>query len=163
MVIEITGNRLLAPVFGNSLYTWTALIGVVLVAFSVGGYLGGWLVDRSPKPRVLGMLLFFAAVMTLLIPLSKFAPPIYRWSIRSKIYRWYRALREVDQKMKSADANWDVAREIEKLEAVEVELAEVTVPLSYMAEFYNLRTHVAFVLERLRAIAAVPPATIPLP
>ena len=36
MVIEISANRLLAPNFGNSLYTWTALIGVILVAFSVG-------------------------------------------------------------------------------------------------------------------------------
>lgn len=101
-------------------------------------------------------------LLTLLLPLSKFAPPVYRWSIRSKIYRWYRALREVDQKMKSPEPNWDVAQEIEKLEAVEVELAEVSVPLSYMAEFYNLRTHVAFVLERLRAIAAEQPVTIAL-
>jgi len=28
--------------------------------------------------------------------------------------------------------------------------ADVDVPLSYMEEFYNLRLHVAFVLERLR-------------
>ncbi|MEM7145675.1 MAG: fused MFS/spermidine synthase [Verrucomicrobiota bacterium] len=68
MVVEITGNRLLAPIFGNSLYTWTALIGVVLVAFSVGGYLGGWLADRSPNTKVLGLLLLAAAVMTVLIP-----------------------------------------------------------------------------------------------
>lgn len=27
MVIEISGNRLLAPLFGNSIYTWTALRG----------------------------------------------------------------------------------------------------------------------------------------
>jgi len=68
MVIEMTGNRLLAPVFGNSLYTWTALIGVVLVAFSAGTYFGGWLVDRSPRPTVLGVVLFGAAIATLLIP-----------------------------------------------------------------------------------------------
>ena len=71
MIIEITGNRLLAPVFGNSLYTWTALIGVVLVAFSAGGYFGGWLVDKSPQPAVLAMVLFAAAIATILIP------PIY--------------------------------------------------------------------------------------
>ncbi len=68
MIIEITGNRLLAPVFGNSLYTWTALIGVVLVAFSAGGYFGGWLVDKSPRPAVLAMVLFAAGVATILIP-----------------------------------------------------------------------------------------------
>jgi predicted membrane-bound spermidine synthase len=41
MVIEISAFRLLAPYFGNTVFTSTALIGVILVAFSVGGYLGG--------------------------------------------------------------------------------------------------------------------------
>jgi hypothetical protein len=51
MIVEFSGNRLLAPAFGNSLYTWTGLIGVILVALSCGDYLGGWLVDRRPSPR----------------------------------------------------------------------------------------------------------------
>jgi predicted membrane-bound spermidine synthase len=69
MVIEISANRLLAPNFGNSLYTWTALIGVILVAFSVGGYLGGALADRMKRMDLLGRLLAGAAVLTMLIPL----------------------------------------------------------------------------------------------
>lgn len=68
LVIEIAGNRLLAPLFGNSVYTWTALIGVVLVAISVGDYLGGLLVDRAPRMGLLGYLLLAAAAWTLLIP-----------------------------------------------------------------------------------------------
>lgn len=68
MVIEISANRLLAPNFGNSLYTWTALIGVILVAFSVGGYLGGMLADKVPRMDLLGRLLAGAAVLTMLIP-----------------------------------------------------------------------------------------------
>ena len=67
MVIELAGIRLLSPMFGNSLYTWTALIGVVLIAFSVGGYLGGWLADRTISARCLGTLLFFAAISTLMV------------------------------------------------------------------------------------------------
>ncbi|MCE9519684.1 MAG: fused MFS/spermidine synthase, partial [Verrucomicrobia bacterium] len=68
MVIEISANRLLAPNFGNSLYTWTALIGVILVAFSVGGYLGGVLADKMKRMDLLGWLLSGAAVLTMLIP-----------------------------------------------------------------------------------------------
>lgn len=68
LVIELAGNRLLAPLFGNSLYTWTSLIGVVLVAISVGDYVGGWLVDRRPRMAVLGYLLLAAAAATLLVP-----------------------------------------------------------------------------------------------
>lgn len=69
LVIEIAGNRLLAPLFGNGMHTWTALIGVVLVAISVGDYVGGWLVDRAPRLVCLGYLLLAAAGWTLLVPL----------------------------------------------------------------------------------------------
>ena len=48
MALEILGSRLLAPVFGNSLFVWGALIGVVLAAMSSGYATGGWLADRRP-------------------------------------------------------------------------------------------------------------------
>ena len=67
MIVEITGNRLLAPLFGSSMYTWTALIGVILVAISLGGYLGGWLVDRKPGAGMLSLVLILAGVSTLLV------------------------------------------------------------------------------------------------
>src|SRR6185436_19862363 len=50
-------NRLLAPQFGNSIYTWTALIGVVLVALSAGAWLGGVMADRLGRLDLLGWLL----------------------------------------------------------------------------------------------------------
>lgn len=68
MVIEICAYRLLAPLFGNSVYTWTALIGVILIAFSAGGYLGGKLADRREGVEVLGWLLGGASFLTFLIP-----------------------------------------------------------------------------------------------
>jgi len=68
MVIEIAGNRFLAPVFGNSIYTWTALIGIVLAAASLGGYLGGIYADRFPKFSLIGWMLLAAGGWTLLTP-----------------------------------------------------------------------------------------------
>jgi spermidine synthase len=68
MVVEICAFRLLAPIFGNSVYTWTALIGVILIAFSAGGFLGGRLVDRFPRLSLLGWLLAGASLLTFLIP-----------------------------------------------------------------------------------------------
>ncbi|MBI5968143.1 MAG: fused MFS/spermidine synthase [Deltaproteobacteria bacterium] len=68
MIIELCANRILAPWFGNSLYTWTGLIGIILVAMSFGYYLGGWLVDRKPNFVTLSHLLLASAFFTLLIP-----------------------------------------------------------------------------------------------
>lgn len=69
MIIELTGNRLLAPWFGNSLYTWTGLIGVVLISISCGYYLGGLLADKRPQSIVLAHLLAASACLTCMIPL----------------------------------------------------------------------------------------------
>jgi predicted membrane-bound spermidine synthase len=68
MVIEISANRLLSPFFGNSIYTWTALIGVVLISLSAGAWLGGVLADKFGRVDLLATLLTGAAVLTMLIP-----------------------------------------------------------------------------------------------
>jgi TRAP transporter TAXI family solute receptor len=94
--------------------------------------------------------LFLLPLVTLLIPLLKTAPPIYRWRIRCKIFKWYRGLREIDARLRENDTAWDVSAEIDRLENMEVELSEVSVPLSNMYEFYALRMHVDFVLKKLR-------------
>jgi spermidine synthase len=67
MALEILGSRLLAPVFGNSLFVWGALIGVILAAMSGGYAMGGWLADRHPGGGVLAGLLVFSGVWTLLL------------------------------------------------------------------------------------------------
>jgi TRAP transporter TAXI family solute receptor len=88
-------------------------------------------------------------LFTLLLPLLKAAPPVYRWRIRSSIYRWYRVLREIDLKLKQSSADTDFTFDITRLRNLDDELSEVSVPLSYMEEFYNLRLHVAYLLNKL--------------
>ncbi len=67
MALEILGSRLLAPAFGNSLFVWGALIGVVLAAMSSGYATGGWLADRCASGTVLTWLLLIAGAWTLLL------------------------------------------------------------------------------------------------
>jgi len=67
MALEILGSRLLAPVFGSSLFVWGALIGVVLAAMSTGYATGGWLADRRSPYGVLTVLLLGSGVWTLLL------------------------------------------------------------------------------------------------
>ncbi|MEW6543706.1 MAG: fused MFS/spermidine synthase [Nitrospirota bacterium] len=67
MALEILGSRLLAPVFGNSLFVWGALIGVILAAMSSGYAMGGWLADRHPVGKVLSWLLLASGFWTFLL------------------------------------------------------------------------------------------------
>jgi hypothetical protein len=88
-------------------------------------------------------------LITLLVPLVKVAPPLYRWRIRSKIYRWYRVIRDIDLRMERGLASPDLRDERERLRALEKEVNEISVPASNMEEFYNLRMHIGLMLEQV--------------
>ena len=61
LVIEILGAKMLSPYFGTSHFVWTAQIAVTLVSLAFGYYVGGWIVDRTPKlGRIYGSLLVAA-------------------------------------------------------------------------------------------------------
>ncbi|MFT7462086.1 MAG: TRAP transporter TAXI family solute receptor [Pseudohongiellaceae bacterium] len=93
-------------------------------------------------------------LLTLLIPLMKFAPPVYRWRIRSKIYRWYGLLGELEAQGEEAQTADDWKAVAAAVQAVELEVRDVSVPASYMDEYYNLRMHVDRLREQLRVAAA---------
>ena len=66
--LEIAASRVLAPYFGNSLYGWGALIGVVLAGLSTGYWVGGAIADRFPTARLLVGILGASALLVLAIP-----------------------------------------------------------------------------------------------
>ncbi|HEY7793005.1 MAG TPA: fused MFS/spermidine synthase [Gaiellaceae bacterium] len=66
--LEIASSRVLAPSFGNSLFVWGALIGVVLAGLSVGYWLGGIVADRYPRPALLVGVLGLGGLLVLAIP-----------------------------------------------------------------------------------------------
>ncbi|MCB1334218.1 MAG: fused MFS/spermidine synthase [Roseivivax sp.] len=66
LVVEIVAGRMLAPYVGMSLYTWTAVIAVVLAGFSLGHWWGGRLAARPLRRALVGaaMALALAAITT---------------------------------------------------------------------------------------------------
>ncbi len=66
MVIELLGTRLIAPFYGASLYVWTSLIAVTLIALALGYYFGGILADRARSG--LSTIIAISGLLTLIIP-----------------------------------------------------------------------------------------------
>jgi len=69
MVLEIVAARLIARHLGSSLYTWTAVIGVVLAGISFGNYLGGRIADRFQARKALGILFVVSSATCVLVVL----------------------------------------------------------------------------------------------
>lgn len=84
-------------------------------------------------------------LIALVIPLMKVLPPTYRWRIRSRIYRWYDELHELDLELKNDENVATLTEAIEVVNTMEQEVREVEVPLSYAEELYNLRLHIDLV------------------
>jgi MFS family permease len=68
MATEMCASRLLAPYYGSSTMIWANIIGLILIALSLGYVLGGKLADRWPRPRVLGIVVLAGAVITAVVP-----------------------------------------------------------------------------------------------
>ena len=90
-------------------------------------------------------------LLTLLIPILKAAPPLYRWRMRSKIYRWYGDLRRLEEVLRQEQApDEDLETALQALGGLEREISEqVSVPLSYMDELYDLQLHVELTRTKL--------------
>ncbi|MCM5682341.1 C4-dicarboxylate ABC transporter substrate-binding protein [Schlegelella sp. S2-27] len=112
-------------------------------------YLPFWvsnLVDR--------MWVALLSIVAVLIPLSRLVPPLYEFRVRSRVFRWYARLREVEDALERGDV--DREELLQQLNDVEARAAHITLPLSYADELYALRQHIDLVRSKLRNAA---PAT----
>jgi hypothetical protein len=108
-------------------------------------YLPFWVAAGIDRSKI-----FLLPILALLIPLCKMAPPLYRWRIRSRIYRWYEILREIEGELRKNAELKVLRKHATTLSSMEQELDDLDcVPLAYMEEFYNLRLHEEFVDRRV--------------
>ncbi|CAM5795536.1 TAXI family TRAP transporter solute-binding subunit [Rhizobacter fulvus] len=104
-------------------------------------YLPFWLANLVDR-----MWPVLVSIIAILIPLSRMLPPLYQFRIRSRIFRWYAQLREVEEAVGKRPADQLLA----ELGEIESRVEEVHVPLSYADELYSLRSHIQMVGNRLR-------------
>lgn len=93
-------------------------------------------------------------LLTLMIPLARVAPPIYRWRVRRRIYVWYSDLRALEVKGRSASTDAERHDVISQLHRLQVDAGKIEVPLSYTDDLYRLRSHIEFVENLLVGLKA---------
>lgn len=94
------------------------------------------------------VLVVFVPMVVVLIPALRLIPTIYRWRVRLRLYRWYRALLKLEREV-FLRAPEDRAEMLHRLEEIEEAVNKLKVPASFADQFYGLRTHIDFVRHRL--------------
>jgi len=107
-------------------------------------YLPFWVADMISRLKILVIPL-----ITVMLPLMKIAPPAYRWSIRSKIYKWYKQLKKMENSVVSSDQKSDITEALHMLDEMDQEAKKTPVPLSYTDSLYNLRMHISLIRSKL--------------
>jgi TRAP-type uncharacterized transport system substrate-binding protein len=96
-------------------------------------------------------------IIILLIPALKITPAIYRWRITSRIYRWYRALLELERDaVKSAFAPNRREEFLQRLDRIEDAANKIVVPAAFGDLLYELRMHINFVRDNLQTKNSLP-------
>jgi len=115
-------------------------------------YLPFWLANLIDR-----MWVALFSIIAMLIPLSRVVPPLYQFRVRSRIFRWYRDLREIEDNLAANTEPRD--KLLARLDQIELRAEEIAVPLSYTDQLYALRSHIQMVRERLLQAEPPPPAT----
>ncbi len=68
MAAEICGAKLLAPIFGSSLYVWSSIMAITLGGLASGYFVGGQLSKRLHKEKLLLIILFSAIIFICMMP-----------------------------------------------------------------------------------------------
>lgn len=106
-------------------------------------YLPFWLANLIDRMWVVGI-----SIIAILIPLTRLVPPLYTFRVRSRVFRWYRHLREIEDALAQPLAKPDeLLQELNKLDA---QVANVVVPLAFTDELYALRSYIQQVRDRLQ-------------
>ena len=116
---------------------------------------------KSGKPFLQRYLPFWAATLldrlfvmliplfAILIPVIRFAPTIYGWRVRSRIYRRYGELKFLEADVESNPQQHSQTEWLGKLDVIERDINRLPVPLTFSDMLFTLRSHIALVRETI--------------
>jgi hypothetical protein len=107
-------------------------------------YLPYWLASRLEW-----FIFVILPLLVLAYPLFRSMPILYDNAIRFQLYRWYIEARKVEQQLPSYSLD-EVDQKIGWIDNLHEYLTKrVRVPVFYLAEYYELRSHLGIVSQRL--------------
>jgi TRAP transporter TAXI family solute receptor len=106
-------------------------------------YWGANLVDR--------LWVMLLPIVAIVFPLFRLVPPLYRWRIRSRIYRRYARLKEIELELEEKQEAPALKTMLERLDHIESAVNRLSTPLAYSENLYVFRQHIDLVRQRILA------------
>lgn len=103
-------------------------------------YLPFWLVTLIDR-----LIVFLVPVVALLIPVLRFAPPLYGWRVRSRIFRRYGELKFLEGELELDASRHTRAEWLARLDEIEDKVNHLPTPLAFSDMIYTLRGHIELV------------------
>jgi TRAP-type uncharacterized transport system substrate-binding protein len=100
------------------------------------------------------LLVLLLPLLVVIVPASRLAPTIYRWRVRSRIYRYYGVLMSIERDMRAERTPEEHERVRARLDDIARAVTDLKTPPSFADQLYVLRDHVAAVRRRLEGAAS---------
>lgn len=112
---------------------------------------------KSGKPLLQRYLPFWAAnlidrlvvmlipLFAVLYPLAKFAPSLYGWRVRSRIFKRYGELKFLEADVQADETGGQREAWLKRLDAIERDVSRIPTPLAFSDMLYTLRGHIEIV------------------
>jgi hypothetical protein len=107
-------------------------------------YLPFWaanLVDR--------LWVILVPIIAIAVPLGRIVPALYRWRVRSRVFRWYARLKQIELRLEENPSRAELEEMLKRLDDTERAVNQIPTPLAYTDNLYFFREHVEVVRRRI--------------
>jgi hypothetical protein len=107
-------------------------------------YLPFWaanLVDR--------LWVILVPIIAVAVPLGRIIPALYRWRVRSRVFRWYARLKQIELQLEEDPPRPRLEEMLKRLDETERAVNHIPTPLAYTDNLYFFREHVELVRRRI--------------
>jgi len=83
------------------------------------------------------------------VPLGRIVPALYRWRVRSRVFRWYARLKQIELQLEENPGRDTLDDMLRRLEETERAVNNIPTPLAFTDNLYFFREHVDVVRRRI--------------
>ena len=91
-------------------------------------------------------------LLSILLPMVQLLPKLYAWTVRRRVYQWYRQMKTIETRLDQDPTADQIAEAHAELDRIDRLAGRVKVPSNFSEMFYDLRGHVDLVRRRIETM-----------